>query len=435
MMSLAQLRARVFSKRVGIATVYLGATVLARAGAVLLIPLYTRRLSLPEYGDYALAQTMISLLSTPIALSLHQAVGRFYFGHKDVAASEARTGGAARWLVIVTLVNALALQLLIYALRPADATGLFSRWALSCIVWGSAGASIGQVPAQFLKGAQRPFPAAGFQLTEFFLTVGAGLLMVLVLGRGLRGAIEAAAIAGIANGCIATTFILIRLKGRVTLTLLKEAVRFSLPFIPHAAGNQIQFISDRWVMKATGYEAALGAYSLASQLTAPVSMAVEAWHQASSPQMGETFRAGGIEGMAKRSTAYQRSYLMIALMAGLGLCLALPIAALVVGKSFQRALWLVPFICAIIALESLYHANAVIVFYADKPGSIPKVTIPAGILNVALNAVLVPAMGGIPGALLSRAISMGFRSGGMWWFARQHLKEGVKGAVAARAEA
>jgi O-antigen/teichoic acid export membrane protein len=425
MLSLSQLRARIFSRRAGIATVYLSATILARAGAVLLIPLYTRRLTLPEYGDYALAQTLVYLLATPIALGLHNAVSRFYFNLKDRRASKERAGSCARWLVVIALTIAGVLQVAVLCLRPPRTHGLFARWELSCIVWASCGSSIGQVPSQYLKGAQRPFPAAAFQLTEFALTVGSGILLVFTLGRGLRGAIEAFALAGVTNGLIAIAFILIELEGPLSIPVLREAVRFSVPLIPHAVANQLQFVADRWVMKITGYETALGGYSLASQLTTPVSMAVEAWNQASSPQMGEVSREGGIRAMARWSAAYQRSYAIIAFIASAALCLALPIAAFLVGKSFSRALNIVPLLCAIIMLDSIYYANAVIAFYANHPATIPKVTIPAGVINVGLNALLIPAMGGVVGAIASRAVSVAFRTGAMWWFARRHLREGA----------
>lgn len=426
---LGRLRERVFSRRVGIATVYLGATILARAGSVLLIPLYTRKLALAAYGDYALAQTLIALLSTPIALGMHQAVGRFYFDLKDLNASKQRTGSAARWLVVVTLTIAVLLEMVVLATRPPGTHGIFGRWELSCIIWAAAGSSIGLVPPQYLRCAQRPFPAAAFQLMEFTSTFGSGLLLVLVAGRGLRGAIEAAALAGVFNGAVAIVFILVVMSGPLSMSILREAVWFSLPSIPHAIGNQIQFVTDRWVMKFTGYDVALGSYSLASQLTTPVSMAVEAWHQASSPDFGETSREGGLLAMARRSSSYLRSYVVIALATSSALCLALPIAAPLVGHSFRGALRIVPFLCAIITIESLYSASAVIAVYANRPASVPKVTIPAGILNVALNIVLVPAMGGVPGALVARAMSMGFRSGAMWWLSRLHLRSGIDSQV------
>src|SRR5579862_8778204 len=104
---------RVLRAATGPAVIYLIASVLAKAGAFLLIPLYTRKLSREEYGDYALAQTLISILPTLLSLGLFSAVSRFYFEGTDRIAARERVGGVARWLVLITLATALVLQVVI----------------------------------------------------------------------------------------------------------------------------------------------------------------------------------------------------------------------------------------------------------------------------------------------------------------------------------
>lgn len=413
-----------FTRRVGIAGVYLGATVLARAGAILLIPLYTRRLTTGEYGDYALAQTLIALLSTPLALGLHSAVARFYFEAKDLKKSIERASSVARWLILITVALSAVLQVGVLVAAPAGSQGIHGRWELSCILWAAAGSGIALIPGQYLRGAQRPFAGAGFQIGEFVLNIGAGLLLVLVLNRGLRGAVEAAALASCINGVMAIVFVGIALKGPLCRQTLREAIKFSLPFVPHALGNQVQFIADRWVMKLTGNDAALGVYALATQLTTPVSMTTQAWNTASTPQIGEVSRNEGAIGVAAHAYRYQRSYVLVTAAAALAVCVGLPVAAFVIGKNFSQALHVIPVICGILILESLYFANAVLVFYVDKPAVIPKITISAGILNVLLNVVFVPLFG-IWGAILARSISMGLRSAAMWYAARSFLRQAV----------
>src|ERR1700746_554564 len=95
LMTWAELRAvaqRARRRVLGPAGIYFGATLLARAGAVLLIPIYTRRLTREEYGDYALAQTMIAFLPTLLSLGLLSAMARYYYDDKDVAASRDKAG-------------------------------------------------------------------------------------------------------------------------------------------------------------------------------------------------------------------------------------------------------------------------------------------------------------------------------------------------------
>ena len=414
---------RLFTRRVGTASVYLVATVLARAGGILLVPLYTRRLTTGEYGDYALAQTLVALMSTPLALGLHAAVSRFYFEAKDLGQSIRKAGTAARWLILVTLGISSLLQMVVLLACPPGRHGIHGQWELSCILWAAAGSGIGVIPGQYLRGAQRPFAGAAFQLSEFIFSVGAGLLMVLVLNRGLRGAVEAAALQAVISGAISIVFISVSLKGPLSRATLREALKFSLPYVPHAMGNQIQFIADRWVMKFTGNDAGLGVYALASQLTTPVSMATQAWHTASSPEMGEVSRNEGPAGLAAHSYKYQRSYVLVTVAASVAVCVGMPIATLFVGKNFTQSLYLVPVICGIMVFESLYFANDVFVFYLGQTAVIPKITITAGILNVVFNIIFIPVYG-LWGAIISRTLSMAFRSGAMWYAARTYLRRG-----------
>lgn len=401
----------------GPAAIYLLATVLSRAASILLIPLYTRSLSLSDYGDYALAQTLVNLGAAPISLGMSAAVIRFYFEKGDVAVSRARAGSAARWLVLLVIGLVAAIALGIVATRPADSHGLYGRWELLCMTWSAGGYAIGWIPGLYFRNAQRPVLAACFQLGEFFVTLAAGLLMVLVLGRGLRGAIEATALAASVLAAASIVYILTSMKGPLDTRTLREALRFSLPFVPHTAGNQIQLVSDRWTLKLTGYGEALGGYSIASQLTTPISMIISSWNDAASPMIGEAYRQDGMQGIASRYGRFQRSFPLVALAAGIAVCVALPILSQLVAPAFRGALWIVPFFCASFVVESLYYPNSVVLFYANRTDLIPKVTLTAGILNVILAIVLVTLIG-VPGALASRMLSMGFRSGAMWWLAR-----------------
>ena len=88
------------------AAVYLGASVLARAGSLILIPLYTRRLTLEEYGNYALFLTLLVFLSTFISAGLVSAIPSAYFSEQDRAEGKRRASEVARWTAIVSLLTA-----------------------------------------------------------------------------------------------------------------------------------------------------------------------------------------------------------------------------------------------------------------------------------------------------------------------------------------
>lgn len=410
-------RAMLFSP----AGIYFGALLVSRAGAILLIPLYTRRLTVEEYGDYALAQTVVMLLPTLLTFGMIAAVARFYFDGQDSAQGILRSGAAAKCLAMTAVGGAAAIQAAVLLTAPVGA-GVFSRWELSCLLWAGAGGALAAVPATILRATQRSTLAALFQFAQLFTLITSGILLVAVMGRGLRGSIEAMAIASVIDGIVGLVFIATALKGTPTRRLYFEALRFSLPFVPHYFGNQLQLIADRWTLKGGGFQAELGRYALASQLSAPVSMATIAWNDAEAPQVGEMFRQGGIAKISSKFRSIQRAYLFASGATALLVILGIPVIALVVGSSFAPAFWVVPALCLIGLIEALYFPNNLVVFFAGRTHVIPAITISAGIANVALNLVLIPFLGAW-GAVIARALSASYRSGAMMWFARACFRD------------
>jgi O-antigen/teichoic acid export membrane protein len=403
--ALTRLRDRGF----GSAGIYLAATMLARGGAFVLVPLYTRRLSLEQYGDYALAQTLVQLLPTFLSLGLLSSLARMYYEGKDVREARARVGAVARWMAALTLGLALLLQIAVGLFWPAAGKGLNGRWELSCIIWAAAGGALAGVPAVYFRAAQRPLAASLFQLGQFLSVAGAGFLLVAVLNRGFRGSIEACALAYGTDGVVSLVFILVVLKGRMTRRSLIESLRFSIPFIPHFSANQLQQIGDRWIMKILHLQADLGAYAIASQVAAPVFMTTIAWNDTASPRIGEMYREGGLATIRARFKSIQRSYVVAAAIPSLLLIAGLPLIATILGPRGAGGLWLVPMLCGVLILETFYYPNSNVVFFASQASLIPKITIATAILNILFNVLLIPRLGA-PGALLARGLSMGTRS-------------------------
>jgi O-antigen/teichoic acid export membrane protein len=400
--------------------IYLSSSLLSKVGLLFLLPLYTRRLSVEQYGDYVLTQLLVSLLPPFLSLSLASAVARFLFDGTDRSRGEARAGAAAVWLVCISVGTALLLQAFLLALAPAGGSGISGRWELTCVLWAAVGGAIGAVPFVYFRARQRAFAAASFQLAQFTFLIAAGLLLVGVFDRGLRGAIEATAVALVLHGVMGAVFIFSRFGIRADGAVLREAVRFAAPFMPHLAANQAKQMSDRWVLKAAGFQTGLGFYSLAVQITMPVSMVVAAWNDSKSPQMGEVFRSHGLVGLAREHRALQMSYVRAAALPAIALLLALPAVAWLIGNDFAPALKFVPLFLAIAFVDAFYYPNILVLFYADCTSRIPVITLRSGLLNVALNILLIPVFG-LGGAVFASAAAALYRSYACWREARSIL--------------
>ncbi|MFO0678083.1 MAG: oligosaccharide flippase family protein [Polyangiaceae bacterium] len=402
------------------ALLYTVTTVLSRGAVLVLAPLYTRKLAPADYGDIALAQTLVSVVPTFVSLGLLAALSRFFFEGADAKEGIARAGHVARWIVALGLGAALFLQALVFVL-PLPHTGLFQARNLSCIVWGATGSLLIAIPLVVLRSAQRAAFASAIQLVDFAVNLGSALILVAWLGRGFQGALEATGIAGCVSTLVGSLYVFRAMPGRLDRAEFRRALVFALPYVPHFAANQLLLVSDRWLLKAFGFDGALGIYSLASQLAAPVTMVVLAWNEAVSPRVGESFRAGGIAAMRSEERTVVRSYLYLSGGVSAALVLASPIAILFFGAAYAKALWFLPGLCVVMILETFYYPYSTYLFFMDRTKDIPKITVVAGIVNVCCNLALIPLLG-VPGAIVSRALGGGVRSAASAYWARSGMK-------------
>ncbi len=408
--------ARVARAVLGPPAIYLAGAVLGRVGSFILIPIYTRTLSLAEYGDYAIAQTIVLGIQTVLAACFSTPISRFYFEGTDPEAGRAKAGAIARWYLVVTLAGGAALSTAAL-LAGHSGPGLLGRWELMCLVAGGVGSALGGVPYLVLRIARRPIAASIFNLALFLTTAVSGIVLVAYLGRGLRGAIEAIGISGLLTGTAAAIFVLRYFRTGTNRAALREALRFALPLVPDALVTYIRNVMDRWVLKLAGLDDDVGGYALAQQLMTPAAMVSNAWNDAEGARVGELYRRESVAGVARNTRAIAVGYLAASGLPALGILISTPLLEWVVGKDFAQALWLLPFVGLALVVESLYSPWLYVVYYANRTKHISMVTLVGGVVNVASNVALIPLVG-LAGAVVSRIVTSAVRVLLIIWAAR-----------------
>jgi O-antigen/teichoic acid export membrane protein len=408
------------------AAIYLIASGLARLGAIVLIPLYTRKLSPADYGDYALAQTVISVLPTIASLGLLSAIPRAFFNEKNREEGMRAAAHVSTWTIAVVLTHSAALLGLVAVIAEPATAALEDRWILSCVIVAAAGSALTSIPAVLLRSAQRPFHAGAWQLLEFGAVAASGIVLVGVFHRGVQGTIEALALSYGTLGAMAAGFVVVRLRGRLRGGIVRNSLLFAFPFVPHFIANWSQLAADRWILKAFGYEGELGRYVLATQLALPVSMVVAAFNDAESARTGELFRAGGLSELRVQFRVLLRRYFLAAAVPGAVVVGALPALPYITGPAFRSSLTLVPLVLVVALIDVIYFPATNVVYFAGRTRLIPVVTIAGAVVNLLLNLLLIPSSG-VSGALLARAGGYAVRSGAMSLAAHRCFAGGVMG--------
>jgi O-antigen/teichoic acid export membrane protein len=393
------------------AAIYLLGSILSRVGAIVLIPLYTRRLTPDEYGEYSLAASGLQLLPMVASLGLTAGISRAYFGTEDRVEGARAMGAVARGMMLVVVAILGSLALLVRALAPDVLFGVQRHhWLL--VIATAGGAALFAVPDVFFRASQQPRKAVTLQLSSFFLSAGLGVFFVLHLGRGLTGALEAAMVAWLAVGAFGAYFSLVRLPSGDVAGETRKALAVSIAFVPHHVASWLQLTADRWVLSAFGAAASLGAYYLAVQLLSPMSMVTVAFNDAEAPRMGELYRSGGPEAAWAAMRRMYKRYVLVTLAPGAAILLGSPLLPFLVGSKFLSAIAVLPLLGLAYVIDATYYPPSNFLFFVGRTGLIPAVTVTSSVLGLGLAILLLPRFG-LTGLLVSRVATSVIRSAAM----------------------
>lgn len=377
---------------------YQAAELIAKAIALITLPIYTRHVDRAGYGAYQALFTAVILASILLRAGIGEAFVRFYFNDQDRARRErvARSATAAvAWsttlaaLLCVVFASDLS-RLLLGSSRPTllDAAVL-GLWAFTNLEMAYAQLRVDERAATYLKAS-----GANVALTVA-LTVG----LVVFAGQGARGLLlgnfGASALVVLALWWVLRR----RFSLRVRIADLRPMLAFGLPTVPADASVYALQVADRLFLYRDYSPAAAGEYSVALQLATVVFVFVRGFQYAWPPLAYSVRR----EQDAARLYALVATY--FALLTGvvvsavvlLGRYLVRLLAAAEYGGAYRALPWL--------ALAwSLYGLYLVMIAITARARNTVR-NLPAALLGLGLNVgllfALVPRSGaglGIAGA-------------------------------------
>lgn len=237
----------------------------------LVLPVYWALLSPLEYGILAIATVVTEFLRAIFGFGLPEAVSRFYY---DWPSDERPRRIGAIWTAAWGGSAALALALL--ALGPALLAPLIAqaefRPYLGLAIVVALMSSLVQMPLMVLRITERARSyVAGTAVTTLGSTA-LSIYMVVGLGRGARGVLEAQAITYGVMGLVYAVAMAPRVRPNVDGRLLGGVLAFSLPLIPSKLLEAAATVVDRFLLEKFVSLQALGIYHAARQVGRAVEM-------------------------------------------------------------------------------------------------------------------------------------------------------------------
>ena len=383
---------------------------------VLLLPLYTRVLSTTEYGALALLLVVEALLKVVFRWGLDTSFLRFYY---DCKTDEERKTLAGTLAIAMAVVNcALTAGLLLLA-GPINQV-LFESDAFvnayRLLVLNSLAAAFLFLPFNLLRIQERARLFAALTFLRALGTIVGRLVLVVGLGFGVFGLILADVIVTVALYIVLSGTIRSMLSLRFSRRVLREAIAYGFPQVPHGLLSQTQSAADRFLLGLYMPLSQVGVYLIGHTIAGVIKFYPVAFESAWMPFAYDSMQRQDAKRLFARMATYACTVLVFLALAVA--TLAGPVVALLLPADYRDTSALVPVLVAGMTVQALAWFLATSLNVAKQTRVYPLITGVGAATSVAANVILIPPYG-MYGAAVAFVISQVAATGATAYFAQR----------------
>ncbi len=389
---------------------YTAASIISKLIAVALLPLYTRHLSTADYGAAEILFAGVVTVSIVVRLGLIEAVLRFYYrDDEDPDRIVHATFSGLFWFStlggLVLLPFAGPLSELLLDQRAVELTRI--------AIGGLWVATLFEYLLTLYRLDERARAYFITTIANVLATIALTVILVVGVGDGARGLLLGSYLTGAAFVVVLIFEQRRRLTLRIDPPLLKRLLRFGLPTMPAEVSLYLLNFVDRLIIVHYVGLSEAGIYSVAVKFAQGVNVLVRGF-QLAWPPLAYSIRD---DDEARRTYATVVTLFLAGctwMVVGLWL-LARFLLRFFAAPKFFDAYEVVGLIAAAVTLYALYMVMVVVLGRTGRTEFNLPAALAALISNVALNLILVPALG-IVGAGLALVGSYLVVVALMYWF-------------------
>jgi len=371
--------------------IYAVGNALARGAPLLLVPVFGLYLSPADYGVLAVATALSSLLSFMFSLSLDSAISAMYF---HLPSPEARAElNASLFVCWVVFGGGAAVSL-----HVAGTYGLLEfipsvpfRPYLRAVIWTAYFTVFVSAIQTLFATLEKPIRAVVVGLAQMVITIAASIYFVVVRKQGAEGSINANLLSALLAGGYSIVSLALLSRHRPSWTLLKRALLFTLPLVPHVAATWILNLSDRTILQKFVSESNVGIYALGYQVGSVMMMLNQGISFAAAPVFNSQMTTEAGRERVPRLGTYA---ILVTIAAGLAVALLGGDALMLVTPTrYHDAARVVPWVAAGCTFQGIYITWSRGTWFSMKTKWVPALTGVAALANVLLNLLLIPRFG------------------------------------------
>ena len=359
--------------------------------SLLLLPIYTRYLTPSDYGVIAMLLTVEASGKIIFRWGVDTAFMRLYYDCADQTARQRLASTLFFFLLavngsvlLVTLPLAGYISALLFG--SADHALLLRLVVINTFVVGFY-----FIPFQVLRIAELPKQFIALVFARSASTLVLRLLLVVWAGMGVMGVVMADIAVTAVFTIILSRWFAPLIRPMFSSQVLRDALGFGLPRIPHSIAHQVMGMADRYFLNAYATLRDVGLYSIGASFGLALKLFLSAFEYAWTPFFLSVMR----EPDAKRIYSTVSTYVLALLvLLTAGLCaVAEDVIRVTTTAAFHPAASVTPWIALGVLCQGVYLVGSIGLVITKQTTRYPIATGLAAGASLLANALLIPRHG------------------------------------------
>jgi O-antigen/teichoic acid export membrane protein len=382
----------------------------------LLLSVYVTYFSVEDYGVIGILGAMEVIAKIVFRFGLDGSFMRFFYDCPDEA--------SRRRLASTIFFFLLALDGAVVAVLMAAAPMLADRFlgsrahttALRLMLLNTFAIGFTFIPFHMLRIERKTVTFSLMTLVRAVMTILLRLVLVMTLGMGVTGLFLADVLVTVTIMAVLIRWFAPLIRPVFSSAVLRDALAFGLPRVPHAAAQQIVAVGDKFILPMFATIQAVGVYSMAVSFGLTQKLFLSAFESAWAPFYYATIREPDAPRVFRTVTTYGIAVLAL-LTAGLSAVGRQAAEAMTHGRilapddpRWNDVATVITWTAIGVFLQGVYLLTSIGLNITKRTQYYPVATISAAAANVGLNFVLIPQYG-IVGAAWANGAAYAVQAG------------------------
>jgi O-antigen/teichoic acid export membrane protein len=382
----------------------------------LLLSVYVKYFSAEDYGVIGILGAVEVVAKIVFRFGLDGSFMRFFYDCKDQAS---RQRMASTIFFFLLALNGVVVTLLLLA-APWLADGLVgsrdATAALRLMLLNTFAIGFTFIPFHVLRMERKTVTFSLMTLVRAVLTIIVRLVLVMQLGLGVTGLYLADVLVTLAiMGALLRWFAPL-IRPMFSAAVLRDALAFGLPRVPHAAAQQVIAVGDKFILPLYTSMQTVGVYSMAVSFGLTQKLFLSAFESAWAPFYYATIHEPDAPRVFRTVTTYGIAVLAL-LTAGLSSVGRYAAQAMTHGRilapddpRWNDVATVIAWTAIGVFLQGFYLLTSIGLNITKRTQYYPVATMSAAATNIALNFLLIPTHG-IVGAAWANGAAYAVQAG------------------------